>query len=559
MIPVIPGYEICERVGQGGMATVYRAMDVQLSRTVALKVLTNSDLADDADFRERFVREAKAAAAIDDPHVIPIFAAGEADDLLYIAMRYVPGGDLRRVLKRDGRLAPVRAGAIIAAVASALDAGHRVGLIHRDVKPANILLDTAPGRQMHVYLSDFGLSKTWQSSARTQSGLYLGTADYSSPEQISGGQIDGRADQYALACTVFELLTGEPPYPHNEALAVMFAHVHSAPPVITERVPDLPAEVNEVFTRALAKSPDQRYGTCLEFADALGQVLGLPALDLASLTSEAPEARDNRPATVVVHLGDSWQTAETEYREREPPPAPPPPKKRHSRRLMVTAGASATVLVALIAGGYFALQPKLLPVASHQQHPQASFPSSSSAPASHAEPVVASSQPVLTSFKVCSTPVDTCTSGFMKTEPTSLYLSADGSSYVSNIAWSGWGDFTDRGQGILNLDDCIPNCATGTFATYQAYVDVSDPVPYGHRGYLAYAKLQVSAPDAPGSDGYQNYVSGIVPGWPAGLTPGPQPSTYFVDCRLAQCTSYPGAGPFGTTCSAGSANKQYCH
>lgn len=193
-------YHLEERIGAGGMAVVFRALDERLQRRVALKVLAPA-LAGDEAFRHRFIRESRAAAAVDDPHIIPVFEAGEAEGVLFLAMRYVPGGDVWTLVRRGGPLAPAHALAIISPVASALDAAHSAGLVHRDVKPANILLDERPGRPDHVYLSDFGLSKMVMSSlGPTSAGQLLGTPGYSPPEQLEGKQVDGRADQYSLAC-----------------------------------------------------------------------------------------------------------------------------------------------------------------------------------------------------------------------------------------------------------------------------------------------------------------------------------------------------------------------
>ena len=205
---LLAGYRLQAQVGAGGMAAVFRAHDERLGRLVALKVLAPA-LAADGAFRRRFIAESRAAAAVDDPHIIPVYEAGEADGVLFIAMRFVAGGDLRGVLEREGVLAPGRAAAFISPVASALDAAHRVGLVHRDVKPANILVDARADRPDHVYLSDFGVSKGAVSSVSlTGAGHFVGTPDYSAPEQIQGLTVDGRADQYALACVAYQLLTG---------------------------------------------------------------------------------------------------------------------------------------------------------------------------------------------------------------------------------------------------------------------------------------------------------------------------------------------------------------
>src|SRR5579859_3462241 len=209
---VISGYRLEQQIGQGGMAAVFVARDEGLRRRVALKILLQTQ-ATDAEFRQRFVQESLTAAAVDDPHIIPVYQAGEAGGVLFIAMRYVPGGDVRTLLQREGSLALEQVAAIISPIASALDAAHEAGLVHRDVKPANMLIDVRPGRPDHLYLSDFGLSKGALSSAGlTGVGQFVGTPDYCAPEQIDGRAVSGQSDQYALACTAFELLTGEPPF-----------------------------------------------------------------------------------------------------------------------------------------------------------------------------------------------------------------------------------------------------------------------------------------------------------------------------------------------------------
>jgi predicted ATPase/class 3 adenylate cyclase len=271
----VAGYVLEEQVGAGGMAVVFRARDERLGRLVALKVMASA-LAGDGEFRRRFLRESRAAAAVDDPHIIPVFEAGEAGEVLFIAMRYVPGGDVGTLVRREGQLPAGRAAAIVSAVASALDAAHAAGLVHRDVKPANMLLDVRAGRPDHVYLSDFGLSKPLGATGLTRTGQFLGTLDYIAPEQLQGGEVDVRADQYALACAAFELLAGVPPFHREEAMAVMYAHVAEPPPLLGSWRPDLSAVADQVLARALAKAPASRYATCREFADALREALGQP-------------------------------------------------------------------------------------------------------------------------------------------------------------------------------------------------------------------------------------------------------------------------------------------
>src|SRR5215475_6873542 len=276
----IAGYLLEEQIGQGGMAVVFRAHDERLDRTVALKILAPALTADE-EFRQRFIRESQAAAAVDDPHIIPVFEAGEASGVLFIAMRLVRGGDVGTLLRRDGPMQPRRAAAIVAPVADALDAAHEAGLEHRDVKPANMLLDVRPGRPEHVYLSDFGLSKAaLAGSMLTGTGLFLGTLDYSAPEQIEGRPVDGRADQYALACAAFELLTGAPPFQRDDVVAVFYARLSAPPPALSSRKPGLPRAADPVFARALAKSPADRYGSCREFSNALRAALGIGQYDV---------------------------------------------------------------------------------------------------------------------------------------------------------------------------------------------------------------------------------------------------------------------------------------
>ena len=283
----LAGYKLEAQVGAGGMAVVFRARDERLGRLVALKVLAPALTADDG-FRRRFIAESRAAAAVDDPHIIPVYEAGEANGALFIAMRFVQGGDLRAVLGREGMLAPARAAAFISPVASALDTAHGAGLVHRDVKPANILVDARPGRPEHVYLSDFGVSKGAMSSASlTAAGQFLGTPDYSAPEQIQGLAVDGRADQYALACVAYQLLAAAVPFERDQGMAVLFAHLSAPPPSLAVRRPDLPGAVDQVLARALAKAPEKRFESCRDFAAALREALGL-ARDLPAETAPAP-------------------------------------------------------------------------------------------------------------------------------------------------------------------------------------------------------------------------------------------------------------------------------
>jgi YVTN family beta-propeller protein len=257
-------YRLESLLGRGGMGAVYLAWDGRLGRRVALKLLT-PELATDDRFRERFLRESRLAASLDHPNVIPIYEAGEAEGQLYIAMRYVEGTDLDALLESEGRLAPERTLAILTQVAAALDAAHERELVHRDVKPGNVLRDT----RGHVYLCDFGLTKQASSiSGLTGTGQLVGTLDYLAPEQIRGDPVDGRADVYSLGCLLYQCLSGAPPFRSDNEAAVLWGHVHEEPPPLTNVRAELPKSLDRVLARALAKAPDDRYQTASALADA---------------------------------------------------------------------------------------------------------------------------------------------------------------------------------------------------------------------------------------------------------------------------------------------------
>jgi DNA-binding beta-propeller fold protein YncE len=252
---VFAGHRIEEVAGQGGMGVVYRATQLDLDRTVALKVIAPAQ-AQDPDFRARFVRECRVAASIDHPNVLPVYAAGETDGVLYLTMRFVEGDDLRGLVRRERQLPPERAAHVVAQIAAALDAAHVRGVVHRDVKPANVLL----GADDHAYLTDFGLTRRLQSHTGTsRTGQWVGTLGYVAPEQIRGERVDARADVYALGCVLFHALTGVPPYRRDGDEATLWAHLHDPPPPVTALTPGVPSELEALIERALAKHPDDRF------------------------------------------------------------------------------------------------------------------------------------------------------------------------------------------------------------------------------------------------------------------------------------------------------------
>jgi len=258
------GHRIDSFVGQGGMGLVFRATDRTLGRTVALKVIA-PDAAGNPVFRARFERECRVAAAIDHPHVVDVYHAGEDEGMLYLTMRYVDGTDLRRLLRQEHRLDPARAVSIVSQIAGALDEAHALGLVHRDVKPANVLL-TERSRHDHAYLTDFGITRRADDEHLTRTGVALGSVDCIAPEQAHGTDVDARADIYSLGCVLFQMLTGRVVFDRETDLEKLWAHVHDPPRRLATLNRDLPPGLQDVLDRALAKNPDDRHPSASELA-----------------------------------------------------------------------------------------------------------------------------------------------------------------------------------------------------------------------------------------------------------------------------------------------------
>ena len=268
---VIGGYRIDAIAGQGGMGVVYRATQLGLDRVVALKLIT-AELAGDAAFRSRFESEAQLAASIDHPNVVPVYGAGEADGVLFLAMRFVEGTDLRALVAAEGGLDAEHAVRIVWQVAGALDAAHRRGLVHRDVKPPNVLI--ASEGDEHVYLTDFGLTKHAAAvSGFTRTGVFVGTPDFAAPEQIRGERADARADVYALGAVLFHAVTGQVPFPRDSELAKMYAHLNDPAPSVAALAPGAPAGLDVVVATAMAKDPAARYDSAGDLARAAWSAL----------------------------------------------------------------------------------------------------------------------------------------------------------------------------------------------------------------------------------------------------------------------------------------------
>jgi serine/threonine-protein kinase len=321
-------YRIEAVLGRGGMGVVYLATHTGLDRRVALKLLS-PDYAEDEAFRARFLRESKLAAAIDHPNIIPIYDAGEIEGTYYLAMRYVDGIDLETRL-RSGSLEPREVVRLLAQVASALDAANEAGLVHRDVKPANVLIASGKGvdRADHAYLTDFGLTKHRGSqTGLTRAGSFLGTLEYIAPEQIEGKPVDGRVDQYALAAIAVGCLTGQPPFPRDSDIAIINAHLRDAPPSLHERRIELPAAVDAVIARGLAKKPEDRYPDCKAFVDDLRAALGVTATQPRARPSGSTTRRrivlgTVALATIILVAGGVWLAAGGSGPGASPSPSP---------------------------------------------------------------------------------------------------------------------------------------------------------------------------------------------------------------------------------------------
>lgn len=343
------GHRIEGVAGRGGMGVVYRATALDLERPVALKLIAPA-LSEDLSFRERFIRETRVAASLDHPNVIPVFAAGEEHGRLFFSMRYVDGDDLRTLIRREGRLDPAHAASIVAQVGSALDAAHRRGIVHRDVKPANVLL----AGHDHAYLTDFGLTKRILSvsgGGETRPGGWVGTLGYVAPEQIRGERVDARADVYALGCILFHALAGTTPYARESDEATLWAHLNDPPPELSARAPEVPAAFEAIVARALAKDPDDRYPSAGDLGRAALAASGqAPRPGSERVVAQGAAAPGSTDRETVVSPGEGTPNgAATPSATPEAPTILAPRKEPRGRRPLVLGGLA--VLVLLAAGG----------------------------------------------------------------------------------------------------------------------------------------------------------------------------------------------------------------
>jgi serine/threonine protein kinase len=296
---VIAGYRLVALAGRGGMGVVYEAVQLNLGRPVALKLIDPAH-ADDAATRARFLRESRSAASLAHPHVIPVYEAGEDDGLLFITMHLAGGGSLHDLFARGAPLTPELAAALAAQIASALHCAHQAGLVHRDVKPANVLLERrAEGESEHAYLTDFGVTRERRGEGLTAIGERIGTIDYMAPEQSRGEVVGPPADIYSLGCVLFEALTGSVPYPRASEAERISAHLTDPIPVPSERWPAVPPAFDAVVARALGKDPSARFASGLEMEQALLAAARIEPVGVVERSGEATSVRPDDATRIV--------------------------------------------------------------------------------------------------------------------------------------------------------------------------------------------------------------------------------------------------------------------
>jgi hypothetical protein len=360
---VFAGHRIDREAGRGGMGVVYEATDLRLKRTVALKVISPA-LAAQPNFQQRFERECELAAQVDHPGVIPVYSAGEEDGFAYVTMRFVDGTDLGEMIQERGPLRPRVVAEIAAQLGDALEAAHARGLVHRDVKPANVLVRERRGRH-EAYLTDFGLTRELSSDTRlTSTGDVIGTVDYMAPEQLADKPLDPRTDVYALGCVLYQALTGSVPFPTEGAPAKVYAHATADRPSLLELSPELPTALDRVIRKAMAKAPEDRFQSAADLGTAAaaaiegseeGPATALVGTEPAEPAPAAPEPTGPATGAATAELADG-QSATTRVPPATPPPPPqraaphpePPAEPPRARRRRPTGVAVALGVVALL-------------------------------------------------------------------------------------------------------------------------------------------------------------------------------------------------------------------
>jgi serine/threonine protein kinase len=424
-------FEIISVAGTGGMGIVYKAKQKSLDRDVALKVI-REEIAGEPEFRQRFMREARLAASVDHPNVVTVYDVGSEDDRLFLVMQWIDGSDVKEQLQESGRFPPKRAIAIGSQIAGALDALHSVsGLIHRDVKPANVLLRTVDGDD-HAYLTDFGIAKPPEALENlTKTGSTVGTTGYLSPEQIQGAEAGPGSDLYALGCLVFEMLTGKPPFEGENELALRWAHANDPRPLVSEAVPALGRRYDEFFAYALAVDPAERFGSGREFAEALTAAMTSEGTTGATAVISRPRAETKIGPPTPLPPGRRAPTPPPGYQPAYGYATPPPPPHERSGSplaliLLAIVAVAGIAVGALAAAGVFSKEGS----------------TTSSQPVGHTKPDK-SDKPTPKPAVVVPSSADTCTSGLWVNSVTSCpfaentrsaYAEADGAKQISSYS-----------------------------------------------------------------------------------------------------------------------------
>lgn len=454
------GYTITHQLGSGAMGEVYLVQHPRLPRQEALKIL-RAEIANDDNFRQRFIREADSIAALEHPNIVTVHDRGETDNKLWISTQYVDGTDAARLLQSryPAGMPADEVAEIATAIGGALDYAHGQGLLHRDVKPANILLGQ-PDQDGHrrIYLADFGIALPLDDPAGlTATNFALGTLAYAAPEQLMGKPIDGRADQYALAATAYHLLTGRPLYPDTNPVAVISQHLTQPPPPPSTLRPEL-APFDAAFARALAKQPRDRFPSCQDFAHAL--------------------------TAATTAAGGYSASAPTQEAPTPPPPRPPTagPAGGAARAHPIPRGLAAITAAATIGG---------IAAAALFWHPWTTKP----APVTTPPTTTITATPAPTPISVAPAPQEPTVAappeaagiryaipacyGFDKERPTTLQVRfcADGSAKLSGLSWTSWGAAGAEGRGYYSERTCNPSCAEGGEVTYPIYIHATNPAP----------------------------------------------------------------------------------
>ena len=483
------GYTIVRLLGSGGMGEVYLAQHPRLPRRDALKILP-VEVSADEDYRARFEREADLASTLWHPHIVGVHDRGEADGQLWISMDFVDGRDASQLIedKYPVGMPADEVAAIITAIASALDYAHQQGLLHRDVKPANIMLTHVDDDgDKRILLADFGIARNVDDiSGLTATNMTVGTVAYTAPEQLMGEDIDGRADQYALAATAYHLLTGTTLFPHSNAAVIISRHLNAEPPPVSKSKPDL-ASLDPVLAAALSKDPADRFTRCADFArvfaeqvNSSGPTSGAPTTPASAVQKPAqPISSASKSSAASTQHAAVPKASPDRSGDTPEPPNGNSPSVLARRTPLIIGGVLATVLLVVAVAVWKPWESTQTPTS---QTPSTEVPvalpqaplSSVSPPAAPTPTSTAAPDPYRYALPACYWPESPPTE---RPAGVTFQTCADGSQRLESMSWSSWGSAGAQGKGILSYQICEPNCAEGHRAQYAANVSAFDPRP----------------------------------------------------------------------------------